>query len=355
MERFKSKIILDDIARIIQKLGDKIERLENKSFLITGANGMLPSYMVYVLTRLNDIYFKDKCKIYVLTRNKILDNDRLGYSLKRDDVVQITVDVSQPFTFNYPVDFIIHAASKASPKHYLQHRLDTIFANVNGTIILLEYARKNPIESFLYFSSAEIYGTPDINNIPTPEDYIGRVSHLNNRSCYVESKKFAETLCMNYFWEFGIPVKIVRPSHIFGPEISLDDGRVIADFINNGLNGQNIKLLSRGTATRTFCDLSDATIAFFLVLLADYNGEVFNIGNDSGEISMKSLAEMMVKLFDYKIKVEMPEKEQTDYIVESPERSCVSIDKIRKKLGYNPEITLEECLKKIIAYHKEKM
>ena len=188
-------------------------------------------------------------------------------------------------------DFIIHAASIASPKYYRQYPIQTIDANVLGIHHLLDFAVEYPPESILFFSSSEVYGDPPPECIPTPETYVGNVSFTGPRACYDESKRLGETLCVNFHQVHKVPVKIARPFNNYGPGLKINDRRVISDFFRDVLADRNIIMYSDGTPTRTFCYIADALTGYLLILLSNAEGEAFNIGDDNPEISIKDFEE----------------------------------------------------------------
>jgi UDP-glucuronate decarboxylase len=162
----------------------------------------------------------------------------------------------------------LHAAGVASPVYYMRYPLETIDSAVQGTKNLLELARKNKhLESFIFFSSSEIYGDPDPGSVPTPETYHGYVSSVGPRACYDESKRLGETIATVYQQRYDVPVKIVRPFNVFGPGMRHDDRRVIPMFTYEALNGRPLPVHSDGSQTRTFCYITDAICGFLQTLL----------------------------------------------------------------------------------------
>ena len=277
---------------------------------------------------------------------------RISHIFDSSNIELIQQDVGKKFFLEDGIDYIIHAASKASPKEYLSDPIGTIDANVNGTRQLLEYSVTNKVESFLFFSSGEIYGDPCLDDIPTKEDYLGRADWLAPRSCYTESKRFSETLCINFFYKYKIPIKIVRPVHIYGPGLRLNDGRVISDFLKDGLAGKDINILSDGLASRGFCYVSDATIAFWNVLLNGRSGQVYNVGNDKEETSIRDLAKTVAQIFDNKISINFYNKDTFNYLAGSPGRSCPSVDKLRQEFDYEPQVCLRDGLLKLKNWYE---
>ena len=249
------------------------------------------------------------------------------------------------------VDFIIHAASQASPKYYGMDPVGTLSANTIGTINLLKLAKSQSIESFLYFSSSEIYGILDDAKIPTKENNYGYLDPTNVRSSYAESKRMGETICVSYLHQYGIPIKIIRPFHTYGPYMKLDDGRVYADFVSDIVNNRNLEIWSDGSAKRAFCYLSDATIAFFLVLLNGTNGEAFNVGNPRCEVSVLELAQRLIKLFPEKgLQILIDESRGNGYLKSAIKRTCPDISKIGE-LDWVPKIDIDEgFFRTVVSY-----
>ena len=342
-----NKIILKDLTKIIDFPIDW-RRFSGKTILISGANGFLPAYMVETLLLLLENGSIKDTKILALVRNIDKAKKRFINYSENNHLKFIVQDVSDPIEVDCNIDFIIHAASQASPKYYGTDPVGTLSANTLGTINLLKTAQKNSIESFLYFSSSEVYGSLDETKIPTKESDFGYIDPTNVRSCYAESKRMGETICVSWLKQYNIPVKIVRPFHTYGPGMALDDGRVYADFIADILKNRNIIMKSDGLAMRSFCYLSDATIAFFLVLLSGNNGDAYNVGNSDCEISILNLANKLVSLFPEKnVKVVSKNTNNTNYLKSSVSRNCPDLAKINK-LGWHPKTSISEGFYKTI-------
>jgi UDP-glucuronate decarboxylase len=344
-----NQIVKEDLEYIVN-YNLPWHNFEGKTILISGANGFLPSYMVETLLYLNDIRFKNKTKIIGIVRNKEKSLARFLEHKDRVDFRIIVQDVCKPIYINEPVDYIIHAASQASPKYFGKDPVGTLSPNILGTYNLLELAKENKIKSFLFFSSGEVYGEVDENQIPIKEDDYGYVNPIMVRSCYAESKRMGETMCVSWFYQHGVPAKIIRPFHTYGPGMNLDDGRVFADFVSDVVNKRDIVMKSDGSAKRAFCYLSDATAGFFTVLLKGNDGEAYNVGNDKAELSIIDLANILVNLFPEKeLKViKKEEAEHGGYIKSKIIRSCPDISKIRT-LGWEPIYSIEEGFKRTIG------
>ncbi|MBI3891533.1 MAG: NAD-dependent epimerase/dehydratase family protein, partial [Candidatus Wallbacteria bacterium] len=246
--------------------------------MVTGANGFLPAYMVETLLYLNETHAAG-IRVLALVRDTARAAARFAAYAGRDDLRFQTQDLGLPLPPALSADVIIHAASQASPKFYDPDPVGTLKPNVIGTANLLDLARDCSAGHFLFFSSGEVYGQPAEPAGLIGETARGYVDPTAVRSCYAESKRMAETMCVAWHHQFGVPVRIVRPFHTYGPGMRLDDGRVFADFVADIVQGRDILLQSDGSALRAFCYLADATVGFFTVLLKGKVAEAYNIGN----------------------------------------------------------------------------
>lgn len=283
-------VFLEDLDRIIDS-DVAWDRLRGKTVMVTGASGMIGTYTVGTLLRLNDVRDYGIRVIGVVRREKKLPEA----FRRREDFTVLLHDVTQPFDAGLRADFILHAASPASPLIMKDKPVETIAANTLGTFYTLALAKESGAEGYLYVSSREIYGQPGEGQEFFDESTYGFVNPLDPRSCYPEGKKAAETMCVSYRAEYGVNARIARLAHTYGPYMSIDDGRVQADFLRNVLNRENIVLKSEGTAVRTYTYISDAVDGLFRTLL---NAEdvVCNIGDENGKVSIRQLAELLVGL-----------------------------------------------------------
>lgn len=326
-------------------------KFSGTTILITGANGILPAYMTEFLLLLNNNLLKNNpCKVISLVRN--LDNANIRFKdyLENTNLEILTQDVSDEINIIDKIDYIIHAASPASPKYYNTNPVSVILPNVIGTKNTLDLASKNDISGYLYFSSGEVYGQIEDGKLFI-EDEFGYLDPTKIRSCYAESKRMGENLCISYGKQHDIPIKIVRPFHTYGPGMKLDDGRVFADFVNNIINDENIEMKSDGSATRAFCYVADATIAFFKVLLDGKNQNAYNVANSDANISIKELATLLVNLFPEKNLKAIFAKQDKNYLQSPVKGNPVDITKL-KKLGWSPKISIEEGFKRTIQSYQ---
>lgn len=346
-------VIREDLESIAGQLSDDLRKLSGKSVLVTGAAGMLPSYLVDLFAFLNEQSALDRpMTVYPLVRRPPQADGRLGHLMGRGDIHFVVQDAVDPVSLPGPVEFVIHAASAASPRWYREDPVGTAAVNSVGLYNLLESCRTWETQSVLYFSSSEVYGSPGPLDIPTPETFIGEVDFTSGRACYSESKRFGEMLCAAHYEQHGTPTKVVRPFHVHGPGQRLDDGRVVAEMIRLGIEGRPFELLSDGRATRTYGYISDATAGFMKVLLSDENGEAFNVGADSPETSILELATEISRLFGRTEPVKVNVAAVPEHLSGAPERVCPDLSKIRDRLGFDPETGLTEGLSRTIRWHE---
>lgn len=348
-----SNIIIKEDLEVIYKSDINWSKFHNATILITGANGFLPAYIVESLLYLNVIDSKNNVKVIALVRSMENARERFVEYLDDNNLEFLVQDVSETITIESNIDYIIHAASQASPKFYGTDPVGTLKANVLGTINLLDFARQKQIKSFLFFSSGEVYGELKPDQIPIDENTFGYLNPINVRACYAESKRMGENICVSYFHQYNVPTKIIRPFHTYGPKMKLDDGRVYADFVSNILNNTDISMNSDGSASRAFCYLRDATIGFLMVLLEGDNGEAYNVGNSNEEYSILNLAEILIKFYPKKnLKVIRKFSENNINYLKSPLiRNSPNISKI-KQLGWFPQVSVEEGFKRTIESYK---
>ena len=312
-----------------------------KTVLVSGANGFVAAYMVETLLYLNESAHAN-IHVVALVRNQEKAMRRLGHFAGRSDLSIVVQDVRDSYHGPEPVNFVVHAASQASAKFYATDPVGTFEANVTGTRRMLDVARDSKSEGFLFFSSGDVYGRFEGPPVPMKESQYGSVDPLDIRSCYAEGKRAGETLCACSHVQFGVPAKIVRLSHTYGPGMDLNDGRVFADFVADLVMKRDIVLKSDGKASRPFCYLADATVAFFTVLLLGKSGEAYNVGTES-ECTILSLAEMLCRLFpERKCRVVHQQRDPRATLLAHPSSAGhFDISKVRS-LGWRPTTSLED-------------
>ncbi|NNF99958.1 MAG: NAD-dependent epimerase/dehydratase family protein [Desulfobacteraceae bacterium] len=359
-------IVHQDLSSMCSRLEQELKVMSGHKLLITGGAGFLGYYLVQVIDHWNQEY-KPSAKIGLTIYDNMVRGkpEWLSQLENRKAIKLLTHDIRHPLPSDMDDDFsfIIHAASIASPTFYRKHPIETMDANVNGLRRLLEYCKKQKEDGrttplgFLFYSSSEVYGDPAADQIPTSESYNGNVSFTGPRACYDESKRFGETLCVNFAQRHELPIKIVRPFNNYGPGLKISDRRVIPDFARNIFDNENIVMLSDGKPTRTFCYVADAVVGYYKALVSGRPGQAYNIGTETPEISMAELAKQITvyakELFGYGGKVILKISEEDEYLVDNPNRRCPRIDKARSELGFVPVIGLEEGLKRSLLWYAD--
>lgn len=344
-----SPLIHADIATIVQRLGADTHKFSGKTILISGGAGFLGKYFLGVFSHLNEHVLATPCRV-ISVDNFITGSRDPNFDFSdKTHILDVWGDVTYPLPVREDLDFIIHAAGLASPVYYMQYPLETIESAVTGIKNLLELARRNKLQGFLFFSSSEIYGDPDPRFVPTPETYHGNVSSVGPRACYDESKRLGETIATIYQQRHGIPTKIIRPFNVFGPGMKHNDRRVLPMFAYQALNGQPLPVHGDGHQTRTFCYITDAMTGFLKGLLLGHAGEAYNIGNDDNEISMRDLAAMVTKLAGDAANYQLIPYPAT-YPAGEPQRRCPDLSKSKAQLGYMPQVSLEAGLTRFLDW-----
>lgn len=287
LQEYYSKIAIHNLAR-----------LKDKTILITGASGLIGSNLVAYLNFLNDRK-KLNLKIIAIHRSSLEKWMPQSAAVK---YIQQDLTKDEPLK-NLKFNYLIHCATYAQPKKFLECPKETVRLNTDVLFNLLEQAEKNRAV-LLYLSSAEIYGEADKNHIPTKEDYFGNVNTLTNRAIYAESKRLAETICFSF--SNKIKVKIARALIAYGPGVKYDDKRVISEFIRKAQEEKEITMMDEGLAQRTFCFITDM-IEMLLNIMIDGREIAYNIcGKDTTTI--RDLAGLIARIikakFNYKFKEE---------------------------------------------------
>ena len=355
-------VVATDLGLLSHQLRAEFDALSGRSVLVAGGAGFLGYYLVHGALHWNRTHAAQPPILVTVLDNFIRGVPGWLMALEQDPNLRLLKhDITQPLPAALgDVEYLIHAASIASPTYYRKFPIETMDANVNGLRFLLDYSlaqkqKGKPLAGVLYYSSSEIYGDPTPDSIPTQESYRGYVSCTGPRACYDESKRYGETLCVNFARQYGLPIKVARPFNNYGPGLKITDGRVIPDFARNILGRQDIVMFSDGSARRTFCYVADAVAGYYKILVKGRSGEAYNIGVETPEISMAELADRVAalgrELFGYTGKVVRQQSADKDYLVDNPSRRCPVITKARTELGYDPQVTIEEGLRRSLIWY----
>lgn len=311
MGLLQSAIYLESIKFSINEYKKLFDHFRNKSILITGATGLIGSTIIDLLLVANN-KFELNMKIYALSRDIGLIEKRFKSIFSIETLKPVKYDANESLNIDNHenINYIIHAASNASPNLYNEYPIETMKTNFIGMMNLLDYACQQNECKVLYVSSSEVYG--QINGVlPLAEGDYGRVDILNPRSSYASSKRATETLCASYFKERGINTIITRPGHIFGPSAKLSDNRVSSLFVREVLQGGDIVMKSRGSQIRSYTYSLDCSLAILFSLVYGNSGEAYNISNSDSIITIREMAEIIAKVAKKRVIFDLATKKET--------------------------------------------
>ena len=346
----RNTIVTQDLAEITAE-DLPWERLRNARVLVTGASGILASYVVETLLYLNETRHMG---IHILAVQRDLKKAQRRFA--HDESHALTLlqqDVRAPLSIDGTLDYIIHAAGQASPKFYGSDPIGTIEGHILGTRNVLVLAREKGVKGMLYFSSCDSYGEHFTEDAPPclEENHIGRIDPLSDRSCYPMGKAAAEALCHAYACGAKLPVKIVRIAHTYAPLMPLDDGRVFADFVGNVLREEDIVLTSDGSAERPFLYIVDAVRAYFRILFLGVPGEAYNVAAEENTSILEFAKTIASFCTTRKLNVVFKQILPDGYMPAPKKTVRISCEKL-KALGYRRKYSLKEGLQRTIeSYH----
>lgn len=284
------------------------EKLKGKSLLISGATGLIGSFLIDV------IMFRNKeqnmnCKVYALGRSEDKAKTRFGYCYESDDFQFIPYDINKPFVRDDmgDVDYVLHLASNTHPVAYATDPIGTITTNIIGTQNMLEFAYAHHAVRCAFASSNEIYGENRGDVEKFDENYCGYIDCNTMRAGYPESKRCGEALCQAYIKQKGIDIVIPRLTRSYGPTMLMSDTKAISQFIRKAIAGEDIVLKSEGTQYYSYTYMADAVCGLLYVLLLGEKGEAYNIADDASDIMLKDLARIIANTVGRKVMFEIPD------------------------------------------------
>lgn len=346
MNIYKSKTYISDLKKGIDNIVGN-EKLRDCSILVAGATGLVGSCIVDLL--LTENKFRNmNIKIYALSRSI----DRLSKRFKDvDDIIFIEADVNENPEYDFNIDYIIYAASNAYPAAFNRDPVGTIASNIIGLKNMLDYGKDHLCKRFMYISSGEVYGQGDLTLNSFSENYSGYVNPVSVRSCYPNSKRTAETLCVAYTKQYGLETVIVRPCHSYGPNATVEDNRANVQFVNQALKGQDIVLKSAGTQLRSYCYIIDTACAILSVLTTGESTEPYNIANTKSIVTIAEFAVEVANKVGVKVVFESPDEEAK--AEQTPiEKQVLNCEKI-KELGWQGTYDIKKGIKHTIEILKE--
>ena len=307
------------------------------NILITGGAGFIGSHLV-------DKFISRKYNVIAID-NLLTGTKKLRPFSKNENFTFLNLDVQNHIEISQDLDYVLHLASAASPKAYTQHPINTLKAGSIGTINTLGLAKAKNAK-YLLTSTSEVYGDPQIS--PQPETYWGNVNPNGVRSMYDEAKRFAEAAVASYNRIYNLDTRIVRLFNTYGPNMKINDGRVVTNFISQAISNQDITIYGKGDQTRSFCYVDD-TVSGIIKAMESNSSEVFNIGNPN-EITILQLAEKIISLTNSNSSIKFVDLPEDDPMQRNPD-----ITKANEKLNWFPKVLLEDGLMKTISWVEKSM
>lgn len=307
MDLQENKLYKEDIKKMAG-LFLPWDMLQNKSLLISGATGLVGSFLIDVIMYLNKEYSLD-CKLYALGRNEEKAKARFTYCYNSSMFKFIPYDINLPFVRDDidDVDYVLHLASNTHPVAYAMDPIGTITTNIIGTQNMLDFAYAHHAKRFAFTSSNEIYGENRGDVEKFDEKYCGYIDCNTMRAGYPESKRCGEALCQAYIKQFGMDIVIPRLTRSYGPTMLMSDTKAISQFFRKAIAGEDIVLKSEGTQYYSYTYVSDAVSGLLYVLLKGECGEAYNIADEASDIMLKDLAIIIAKAVGREVVFETPD------------------------------------------------
>ena len=296
-----------DFEESLQKSNLDITAFQNKTFLISGATGLLGTNFVIATLILNKKYNLN-IKVIALVRNMEKAKNRYGDYYFDKSLKCISWDAETSVQYEGRVNYIIHTASQTSSRGFITYPVETIQTSLDGTTALLEMAKSKNAEAFIYLSTMEVYGFP-LKGFTVDENCIGAFLPDEIRNCYPLSKLMCENLCMSYCKEYGVPIKIIRLTQTFGPGVEYSDSRIFAEFARNILERKPLVLKTKGETERSYLYTIDAIMAIYYVLINGKVGQIYNAANHKSYCSIAQMAELVSKNWNLKIEYQLSDNQ----------------------------------------------
>lgn len=334
----KKDLIINEIKKVKIPY-DWIKILNGKTFLITGGNGLIGSYLLNTLALLSQEY-----NLNINLIGAVRDMNKTDMCLYKSKVNWITWELKDPFTLTASADYIIHTASSTSSNFFVTHPVELINDSINGFNEIIKYANKVNTKSIVYTSSLEVYGICN-NDTELKEIEYYPIDPQNIRNSYPLLKKISEYLSTAYSNEYNINIKNVRLGQVFSPGVHYDDERVFAQFARSVITGKDIILKTRGQAKRSFCSIPDAIMGILTVLLYGQKGESYNLCSDNSYISIYDLAKLFIKDNGAKIIIKIDDHNPYPNTV----KFALNTEKI-KLLGFKSVENINQMVENLIKW-----
>lgn len=347
MNLYENELYMEDLD-LVANSDLPWDKLQNKIVMISGATGLIGSFLVDVLMRKND---KEglNCKIYALSRQAERFIKRFSIWKYNSNLYHIPYDINNPLIKDDlgTVDYILHLASNTHPIQYSTDPIGTITTNIIGVHNMLNFAVEHSASRFLLASSNEIYGENRGDKEAFSEDYCGYIDCNTMRAGYPESKRCSEALCQAFKVQKGLNVVISRLTRSYGPTMLFSDTKAISQFIKKALSGEDIVLKSSGTQYYSYTYVSDAASGLLYVLLKGENGEAYNVADESSDIMLKDLSSLIANIVKKKVVFDIPDSlEQAGYSKATKAR----LDGTKlKMLGWNARYDIKNGIERTIS------
>ena len=355
MNIIDNQVYYADVKRVASIKTIDYSKLKNSKILITGAAGLICSFLVDVLMYRNSEY-NDNIKIYLMDRDESRIKNRFNYyelcSIDEDNsnLVYIIQNVCDEFDFGIDFDYLIHGASNTHPKLYATDPVGTITANVIGLNNILKYCISHKPKRVFMMSSVEIYGENKGDVDKFDENYLGYINCNTVRAGYPEGKRLGEALCQAYISQYDMNIVIARFSRVYGPTLLKDDSKAMSQFLWNAVNNENVVLKSEGTQLYSYTHMTDAVSAILTILVNGNNGEVYNVADDSSNVMLRDVAKVLADYNDKEVIFELPDEvEKKGYSTAT--KAIMSSDKING-IGWRPYYTIEAGLNNTVSVMK---
>ena len=346
MSLYDNEQYLEDV-HYVARLNLPWEKVRNKSLMLSGATGLIGSFLVDVILEKN-LVDNLNCTVYVLGRNEKKANERFSRYINDLHYKFIHYDVKAPLVYEgeEKIDYILHLAANTHPMLYATDPIGTITTNIIGVQNMLDFAVKHNATRFAFASSNEIYGENRGDVELFDEDYCGYINCNTLRAGYPESKRCGEALCQAYKAQEGLDVVILRLTRSYGPTMLMSDTKAVSQFIKKGIAGEDIVLKSAGTQYYSYTYMADAVSGLLYALLCGENGESYNIAEVQSDIMLKDLAAIIAGIKGKQVVFEIPDAlEATGYSKATKAR--LNGEKL-KKLGWMPRYTIQTGMKRTI-------
>lgn len=351
MNLINNKIYQSDIEQMAE-LPIEWSEFSGKTILITGATGMIASVIIDILMYHNIRHSSNEQGVFIIAVSRNGEKARERFSEYWDNKFfkYLSHDITKPLPEVGNVHYILHAASNTHPRAYSTDPIGTITANVQGTYQLLEYASFHQCECFFFFSSVEIYGENRSDVDRFDEKYLGYIDCNTMRAGYPEGKRLAETLCNAFAVQKGQGFIIGRFSRVYGPTMSVDDSKAIAQFIKRAVSGEDIILKSEGNQLYSYTYVLDAAAAVFYLLVYGEKGDAVNIADKKSDIKLKDLATILAEEAGTHVIYELPDRvEKLGYSTST--KALLDATKL-EKLGWRALTHMEDGLRKTVRILK---